>query len=155
MRRAWHLPSPPASSQQCRQLASSAAGSLALCLCLCLVACNLWPAEVAAVVALRFLRFRNKEPAQSWSGRRVAMSEEQRRRRRCVVTTSYKVNALTTPPTAPTTPPTNPAPYILTATTRTRTRARTGAAAPTLSKWVAPRPLHDHCMAQNTLMHAL
>jgi hypothetical protein len=47
--------------------------------------------EASAVVALRFLRFRNKEPAQSWSGRRVAMPLEQRQRHRVdVVTTSFK-----------------------------------------------------------------
>jgi len=44
--------------------------------------------------------FENKEPAQSWPGRRVAMPLEQRQRHRVdVVTTSYKVNALTMPQT--------------------------------------------------------
>jgi hypothetical protein len=99
-----------------------------------------------AVVALRCLRFRIERRSQSRSGRRVAMPEELRRQHRVVVvTTSYKVHALMTAPAAPTTPPTNRAPHIQTATTRTR--ARTGAAAPTLSQWVAPRPFHGHSTA--------
>jgi hypothetical protein len=53
------------------------------------------PAAVAAVVALRCLRFRTKGRTQSWPGRRVAMPEELRPRHRVVVvTTSYKVDAL-------------------------------------------------------------